>query len=211
MIDPPEVVETGERHTAVSWLTVPRDQSQAVMEPAPRRGGRRQRSSRPRPGLWTAARTVVLAAALAACAAPGRPTGACAAALEGQVVELLDTLAADLHAEGPEAWARHCAPSFVMASDGAVAFATHDQLVAFVEGFDREVDSMTLTWREPRVTPLGAGLAHFGAGYDEVIVGSDGREQRFGGYVTGLVVRQGQRWRFERLHWSSPAAGTDGG
>lgn len=152
---------------------------------------------------------VALVTALSACASPGRPTRACAAAIEEQVLELLDTLAADLEAEGPLAWPRHCAASFAMASDGAQVFADHAGLVAFVTGFDSQVASMNLSWAAPRVTPLGPGLAHFGAAYDETIVLTDGSEDRFGGYVTGLAARHDGRWRFERLHWSSPAAGGD--
>lgn len=128
------------------------------------------------------------------------------ATCRAQVVSLLATVATDLAAHGPQAWERHAAPGFAMASDGALAFADRAALVAFVRDYDGQVERMTLGWPELEVLALAPDRAWFGGPYDELIVHTDGDADSFGGYVTGLAARHGDVWLLERLHWSSPRA-----
>ena len=144
-----------------------------------------------------------------AAGAPARDEAAHTAALascRAQVVSLLATVAADLAIHGPQAWERHAAPGFAMASDGVLAFADRAALVAFVRDYDGQVERMTLDWPELEVLALAPDRAWFGGPYDELIVHTDGDADRFGGFVSGLAARHDGAWLLERLHWSSPRA-----
>jgi hypothetical protein len=113
-----------------------------------------------------------------------------------------------LATQGPPGWlvVFEDTPSFLMASDGAVAFPSRDSAVAFLHGFAPTVAAMELDWRDIRITALAPGLAVIAAGYDERIIMVAGDTVAFGGYVTGVARSRDGVWRLQQLHWSSPAA-----
>lgn len=127
--------------------------------------------------------------------------------IEAEVSAALTAIPVDLARGGPLAWLRHFddAPDFYMASEGETKFASFAEARAAMEDFGPTIETMQLVWSDLRVDVLGAELAGFGAGYDELLVTAAGDELRFAGYVTGVMRRTPAGWRIAQLHWSMKA------
>ena len=134
------------------------------------------------------------------------PTDAESAAIRDSAATMFEAIPARLAADGPEGWLAvfEDSPTFLMASDGAIAFPSADSAAAFLAVFGPTVAAMDLEWRDVHITPLGPGLAAVAAGYDERIIQASGDTLRFGGYVTGVARSRDGTWRLQHLHWSSP-------
>lgn len=143
------------------------------------------------------AATLLLAALLSACYAPGRAPDPLAA---------LEAIPADLAARGPIAWLDHFEPgdAFFMASEGALALESHDHAREVVSEFAALVDTIELRWIDPRIEWRGDDVVSFVAGYDEDLVYVDGRPEHWEGYVSGVMRRVGDRWLLADVHWSMP-------
>jgi len=158
---------------------------------------------------------LVLAASLAACAAPA-PAGldpARAQAIEAGVRSLTDAIARDLSQEGPDAWLRHFVDdgTFFMANDGQLAFPDLAAATSAVNAFDPTITRMGIAWEDLRIVPLSDSVAAVATPYSEVLIDTAGEEVRLGGYVTMLAVETAEGWRLQHLHWSSVPPSPGGG
>lgn len=154
-------------------------------------------------------RSLLIAALLvgAACAAP-QPglTSEHAAAMRDSVTTFMAEVAAGVSAGSSPAWLDHfeASPEFLMASDGRVAFASHEEAVKAVTAMARGFRGIDLAWGTVRVDPIAPGIAHVGADYREAITDTAGAVVRFGGYLTAVARHGADGWRLMTLHWSSP-------
>lgn len=123
---------------------------------------------------------------------------------ESEVRSELAAIAADLARDGPEAWLRHFVDdgTFWMASDGELKFGTLEIAAQAVRDIAPTIARMDLDWPDPLVEVLASDLASFGVDYEELLVDTEGKELRFRGYVTGLLVLTDDGWRVRQLHWS---------
>ncbi|MCI0436014.1 MAG: nuclear transport factor 2 family protein [Gemmatimonadetes bacterium] len=149
---------------------------------------------------------VVLIAAACRAGDAGPLSTAHRTALHDSVRSFVESIPGALAEGGPAAWLRFFEESgaFFMASDGQVAFPGPDSARAFLSGFAPSVTSMTLEWEGLRIEPVQPGIAVVASGYREMMTFADGRRSAFGGYVSGLARKQGDGWRLQHLHWSSP-------
>lgn len=139
-------------------------------------------------------------------AAPSDSLAHDATATGDSATAMFEAIPARLATEGPQGWLAvfEGSPTFLMASDGAIAFPSADSAAAFLAAFASAVAAMELEWRDVRITPLGPGLAAVAAGYEERIIRTDGDTLVFDGYVTGVARSRDGSWRLQQLHWSSP-------
>lgn len=140
-------------------------------------------------------------------AAPAHGPGTRAGSAVDSARALLVSVPTALADRGPSAWLDFFedSPSFFMASDGAIAFSDRSAAETYLDGFSRSVSEMALEWHEPRFEDLGGDVVVVTASYDETIRMHDGTESSFAGRMSGVIRRQANRWRFQHLHWSSPA------
>jgi ketosteroid isomerase-like protein len=168
-------------------------------------GNRRPRAAR----LATMALALATGGVTETCtpAPQGESPGARTSSALDSARALLASVPTALGDRGPAAWLDFFedTPSFFMASDGAIAFADRVTAETFLDDFSRKVSGMVLEWHQPRFEDLGGDIVAVTASYDETIRMRDGTESSFGGHMSGVIRRQGGRWRFQHLHWSSPA------
>jgi hypothetical protein len=157
-----------------------------------------------RGGLFVA----VVVTLCAACGTSGPPPldPVRTAAIEGSIRAMTTAIAADLAREGPDGWLPHFsnAGNFFMVSDGVLVIPDLDAATAHVHQLDAATARVELVWDDLRVTPLSPTSAVAAASYHELIVGTNGAENRFKGLVTMLAVETPTGWRLQHLHWSTP-------
>jgi hypothetical protein len=128
-----------------------------------------------------------------------------------QVRAFLESIPPNLLRSGPKAWLEVFSqdPEFFMASEGGVVFADYDAARTFLEDFAKTVERIELEWTKPRVQMLAPDLALVASAYDEQIEWKAGGSIEFGGYFSGLAVRETAGWKLRHLHWSRPVSSTD--
>lgn len=129
-----------------------------------------------------------------------------AEATRDSAAAMFEAIPALLAEQGPRGWLAvfEEAPTFLMASDGVIAFPSADSAASFVTAFAPTVAAMELEWRNPRMTTLAPGVVAIAAGYAERILRTAGDTLVFGGYITGVARSRDGTWRLQQLHWSSP-------
>ncbi len=120
------------------------------------------------------------------------------------IAAMTDSIAVDLHTQGPSAWLRYFdrTPGFFMASDGSLAFPSNDSANKAVPNIARVLKRADLTWGRLRIDSLSAGMAQLAAPFDETLIDSAGKTTKISGYFTGIVDRGEAGWRLRNAHWS---------
>ena len=152
---------------------------------------------------------ILMAIVLGGCGAPrAELTPERAVMIRDSVAAFMAEVAAGVSARSSEGWLDYfeASPSFLMASDGRVAFASHPEAVDAVTAMARGFRSIDLAWGTVRIDPLAPGLAHVATDYREAITDTAGTVVRFGGYLTAVARHGAEGWRLMTLHWSSPVA-----
>jgi hypothetical protein len=135
------------------------------------------------------------------------------AAAEESVRGFMARVSQEVTQEGPTAWSKEFenGPSFFMASEGKLVFASGEAAAKAIPGLTQIIKSIALRWENDlRVDVLNPNLAVVGTTYQEVRDSPDGDEITENGYFTGLVEKREGQWRFRDAHWSvvapAPAA-----
>jgi hypothetical protein len=159
--------------------------------------------------------SLVLCALASACASttsisPRQPSvldPASAAQVTNGVREMMGSVARDVTAQGPSAWRRYFAddPSFFMASEGRLVFATPEAARKGIEELEHSIARIELRWGDDlRVEPLTPALAFVAVPWHEVRLDAAGQSVSESGYFTGLVEYGANGWQFRNAHWSVP-------
>ena len=128
------------------------------------------------------------------------------ATVEDGVRAFTRTVAHDVTEEGPAAWRKHFAdiPSFFMAVDGHLVFASGAAAMAAIPDLVRAYKRIELRWGEDlRVDPLTADLAVVATSWHEVLIDAAGKRMEENGYFTGTAEYREGRWQFRNAHWST--------
>lgn len=115
------------------------------------------------------------------------------------------TVARDVTQEGPAAWSKFFldSPSFLMASEGRLRFASGQEAAAAIPGLTRIIKHIELRWGDDlRVDVLAPDLAVVAVSYSEVRTDADGHHVNEAGYFTGVAQMTNGRWQFRNAHWS---------
>ena len=126
---------------------------------------------------------------------------------QAEVKEFSETLIKDLHDIGPSGWLLHFDPSeeFYMASDGNLVFPDADSATVFVNQLSETLDIIDLELLDLRQDHHSSGFVSIASPYEESITDKQGSVILFGGFVTMLLIKNGDEWKIRNLHWSSPA------
>jgi hypothetical protein len=141
------------------------------------------------------------------CPSPGELTSARRDDIADRVREFADRVASDVSHDGPIAWLSYFsdAPSFFMAVNGQVAFASGAQARAAMPGIAHAFRHIDLHWgSDERVDALTPDLAVFSSSWREELIDSEGGRTQQAGYFSGIVERHAGGWRFRDAHWSAP-------
>ena len=125
--------------------------------------------------------------------------------IESSVRSFASTVAHEVTQEGPAAWKKFFldSPSFFMASEGRLRFATGQEAAAAIPNLTRIIKHNDLRWGDDlRVDALATDLAVVGAPYSEFRIDADGHQLNEAGYFTGVVQFANGRWQFRDAHWS---------
>lgn len=126
-------------------------------------------------------------------------------AVESSVRSFASTVAHDVTQEGPAAWSKFFlnSPSFFMASEGRLRFATGQDAAAAIQGLTGIIKHIDLRWGDDlRVDVLTPDLAAVGASYSEFRIEAEGHQVNEAGYFTGVAQFVNGRWQFRNAHWS---------
>ena len=120
------------------------------------------------------------------------------------ITAMTDSIATDLHIEGPTAWLRYFdrTPGFFMASDGSLAFPSNDSANKAVPNIARVLKRADLKWGPLRIDSLTPGMAQLAAPFSEALVDSSGKSTTISGYFTAIVDRGEAGWKLRNAHWS---------
>jgi hypothetical protein len=131
--------------------------------------------------------------------------------IAASVREFAARVASDVTHDGPIAWRSYFsdAPSFFMAVNGQLAFASGAQARAALPDIAHAFRHIELQWgADQRVDALTPELAVFASSWREELTDSQGGRTQQAGYFTGIVERHGGGWRFRNAHWSASAPGS---
>lgn len=126
-------------------------------------------------------------------------------AVESSVRGFMATVGHDVTQEGPAAWSKFFldSPSFFMASEGRLRFASGQEAAAAIPGLTGIIKHIDLRWGDDlRVDVLTPDLAAVGASYSEVQMDAEGHQVNEAGYFTGVAQFANGRWQFRNAHWS---------
>ena len=87
-----------------------------------------------------------------------------------------------------------------MAVDGKLQFRDSASAIAGIQEVTRTIKHIELKCSDVRVDPLTPELAGMGAGWNEAVGMSDGKQVNSGGYFTGIAERRNGRWQFRNAH-----------
>ena len=126
-------------------------------------------------------------------------------AVEASVRSFVIAVARDVTQEGPAAWSKFFlnSPSFFMASEGRLRFATGQEAATAIPGLAEIIKHIDLRWGDDlRVDVLTPDLAAVGAPYSEVRLDAEGHQVNEAGYFTGVAELVNSRWQLRNAHWS---------
>jgi hypothetical protein len=119
----------------------------------------------------------------------------------------MQSVARDVTEQGPLAWLKYFEgePSFFMAVNGQMAFASGSVARDGTQSFARTIQHIELHWGDLRVDPLTFQFAVVAAPWHEIRVDHAGHRVEDTGFFTALAEFRDRRWQFRDAHWSSPA------
>jgi hypothetical protein len=145
--------------------------------------------------------------ALAACGAhSGAPQDNSAS-----VAAFMTQVERTITAEGPAGWRAEFsdAPSFYMAAQGRLVFSSGAAARTGIDELARQITRIELRFgHDLRLDELGGGRVGIGCSYSEQLTDRAGQTHPSVGYLTAILERSGDSWRFRSAHWSEGVAVT---
>ena len=149
--------------------------------------------------------------ALTACAGPPEKDSALDDATRNlvreEVGDFLEAVSEDLEARGPLAWFSHYAledPAFSLAPNGALIAGRPALIRSLAELSATDIESCSFELHDPQILPLDRNRAFLDGEASSHWTTTAGQRRSSGGYLSALVVRGPQGWRFLKIHGSPP-------
>jgi hypothetical protein len=135
-----------------------------------------------------------------------QPDSASSLIVENDISKMTDSLEKDLFRSGPLAWVSYFEnkPGFFMISDGELAFKDYSTGKEFIEKtLVTKIVKVNLTLDHLEIHALMTQLASLAAHFHEDLTDPAGNSKSISGYLTSVLEKTDQGWKFLNLHWSS--------